>query len=99
MRSRDVVEDRTPDGRKCRVPTVIDAFTGEAQTMRVDRRLSSTHVVDMPTDPVILRGPPARARPDDGPGFVARAVRVRIGAAGATTACTEPDSPRENEHV
>lgn len=97
--SYDFVEDRTHDGRKYRVLNVIDEFTGEALTMRVNRKLNSTDVIDVLTDLFILRGPPAHVRSDNGPEFVARAVRAWIEAVGAQTACIEPGSPWENGYV
>ena len=44
----------------------------------------------------ILRGPPAFIRSDNGPEFVAEAVREWITAVGAQTAYIEPGSPWEN---
>ena len=50
----------------------------------------------MLTDLFILRGPPAFIRSDNGPEFVAEAVRRWIEAVGAKTAYIEPGSPWEN---
>ena len=97
--SYDFVEDRTHDGRKYRVLNVIDEFTREALTMRVNRKLNSTDVIDVLADLFILRGPPAYVRSDNGPEFVARAVRAWIAAVGAQTAYIEPGSPWENGYV
>ena len=97
--SYDFVEDRTHDGRKYRVLNVIDEFTREALTMRVDRKLNSTDVIDVITDLFILRGPPAFVRSDNGPEFIAKAVRAWIAAIGAKTAYIEPGSPWENGYV
>ena len=74
--SYDFVEERTHDGRKYRVLNVVDEFSREALAMRVDRKLNSTDVIDVLTDLFILRGPPAYVRSDNGPEFVARAVRA-----------------------
>lgn len=97
--SYDFVEDRTHDGRKYRVLNVIDEFGREALAMRVDRKLNSTDVIDVLTDLFILRGPPSYVRSDNGPEFVAKAVRAWIGAVGARTAYIEPGSPWENGYV
>ena len=64
--------------------------------MRVDRKLNSTDVIDVLTDLFILRGPPAFVRSDNGPEFVAKAVRAWIEAVGAKTAYIEPGSSWEN---
>lgn len=64
--------------------------------IRVQRKLSSTDVVDALTDLFILRGTPAFIRSDNGPEFVAQKVRDWIAAVGAKTAFIEPGSPWEN---
>ena len=61
--------------------------------MRVDRKLNSTDVIDVLTDLFILRGPPSYVRSDNGPEFIAKAVRTWIEAVGAKTAYIEPGSP------
>jgi transposase InsO family protein len=65
-------------------------------TIKVERKLNSTNVIDALTDLFILRGPPAYIRSDNGPEFVALAVRDWITAVGAKTAYIEPGSPWEN---
>ena len=64
--------------------------------MRVKRKLNSTDVIDTLTDLCILLGIPAYIRSDNGPEFVAQAVRDWIKAVGAKTAYIEPGSPWEN---
>ena len=94
--SYDFVQDRTHDGRIFRMLNIIDEFSKEALTIRVDRKLNSTDVVDALTDLFILRGPPEFIRSDNGPEFVAEKVRSWIAAVGARTAFIEPGSPWEN---
>jgi putative transposase len=94
--SYDFVEDRTHNGRKFRMLNVIDEFTRECLAIRVDRRLKSTDVIDVLSDIFILRGVPGHIRSDNGPEFIARAVRQWIAAVGARTAFIEPGSPWEN---
>jgi putative transposase len=94
--SCDFVEDRTHDGRKFRMLDLIDGYTRECLAIRVDRKLRSTDVIDVLSDLFILRGVPEHIRSDNGPGFIARAVREWIAAVGARTAFIEPGSPWEN---
>ena len=94
--SYDFVEDRTHNGRKFRMLNVIDEFTRECLAIRVDRRLKSTDVIDVLSDLFILRGVPGHVRSDNGPEFIAKAVREWIAAVGARTAFIEPGSPWEN---
>jgi len=53
-------------------------------------------VIDALTDLFIIRGVPAYIRSDNGPEFIADAVRQWIKAVGAQTVYSEPGSPREN---
>ena len=50
----------------------------------------------MLSDLFILRGVPGHIRSDNGPEFIAKAVREWIAAVGAKTAYIEPGSPWEN---
>ena len=78
---------------------VIDEFTHECLAIRVDRKLKAIDVIDVLSDLFILRGVPGHVRSDNGPEFVAKAVRDWITAVGARTAYIEPGSPWENGHV
>jgi transposase InsO family protein len=64
--------------------------------IRVSRKLSSTDVIDVLADQFIHRGVPGHIRSDNGPEFIAQAVRNWIAAVGAKTAYIEPGSPWEN---
>ncbi len=72
---------------------IIDEHSRECLAIKVKRKLNSTDVIDALTDLFILRGPPTFIRSDDGPEFVAQAVRDWIAAVGAKTAYIEPGSP------
>ena len=60
--------------------------------------LNSVDVVDL-LDLFILRGIPGHVRSDNGPEFIATAVRAWIAAVGAETAYIEPGSPWENGFI
>ena len=97
--SYDFVHHRTYDGRAFRMLNVLDEFTRESLAIRVRRKLSSIDVIDVLTDLFILRGIPGYIRSDNGPEFVAEAVRRWITAVGAQTAFIEPGSPWENGYI
>jgi transposase InsO family protein len=94
--SHDVVESRTHDGRTLRMLALADEFSQECLAIRVDRRLRSTDVIDVLSDLFLLRGVPDYIRSENGPEFVAKAVREWIAAVGAQSAYIEPGSPWEN---
>jgi len=95
----DFVEDRTRDGRKIRMLNVVDEFTRECLAIRVGRKLGSAEVIDVLADLFIARGTPGYIRSDNGPEFVATAVKGWINGVGAKTAFIEPGSPWENGYV
>ena len=97
--SYDFVHHRTHDGRALRTLNVLDEFTRESLAIRVRRRLSSTDVIEVLTDLFLQRGIPAYIRSDNGPEFVAAAVRQWIAGVGARTAYIEPGSPWENGYI
>ena len=91
--SYDFVHCRTDDGKVFRTLNIIDEFSRECLAIKVDRKLNSTNVIDALTDLFILRGAPALIRSDNGPEFIAQAVRDWIAAVGTKTAYIEPGSP------
>ena len=95
----DFVADRTRDARKFRMLCVIDEFTREALAIRVARRLDSNHVIEVLADLCVVRGVPEHIRSDQGPEFIATAVKDWIAAVGAKTAYIEKSSPWENGYV
>ena len=97
--SYDFVEDRTHEGRKYRMLNIVDEFTHECLAIRIARKLKSTDVIDVLSDPFILRGVPGHVRSDNGPEFVAKAVQEWIAAVGAKTAYIAPGSPWENGFI
>jgi putative transposase len=92
----DFVQDRTHDGRRFRMLTVIDEYTRECLAIVVARRLTSDDVLQVLTDLFVERGPPGHIRSDNGPEFVAKVVRGWLGRVGVTTLFIEPGSPWEN---
>jgi putative transposase len=95
----DFVADRTRDARKFRMLCVIDEFTREALAIRVARRLDANHVIEVLADLCVVRGVPEHIRSDQGPEFIATAVKDWIAAVGAKAAYIEKSSPWENGYV
>ena len=84
------------NGRKIRMLNVIDEFTRECIAIRVERKPKAIDVIDVLSDLFILKGIPTHIRSDNGPEFIAKALREWIAAVGAKTAYIMPGSPREN---
>jgi len=94
--SYDFVEARTHEGRKFRMLCLIDEYTREALAVRVKRRLNAMDVLETLADAMLCRGTPGYIRSDNGPEFIARALRHWIAQVGTQTAYIEPGSPWEN---
>ena len=94
--SYDFVVDRTLDGKKFRMLTVIDEFTRRCLAIVVDRRLNSDNVLHCLTELFVRHGPPDHIRSDNGSEFTAKAVRGWLGRIGVETLFIEPGSPWEN---
>ncbi|WP_416914793.1 MAG: IS3 family transposase [Roseicyclus sp.] len=94
--SYDFVHCRTEDGKVFRTLNILDEHSRECLAIKTKRKLNSGDVIDALSDLFIMRGVPAYIRSDNGPEFVAQAVRDWISAVGARTAYIEPGSPWEN---
>lgn len=92
----DFVQDRTRDGRKFRMLTVIDEFSRECLAIRVDRRLNSQDVLEVLGELMVTHGVPEHIRSDNGGEFRAKAVQEWLSKIGAKTLYIEPGSPWEN---
>lgn len=94
--SYDFVMDRTHDTRSYRMLTVIDEYTHECLAIHVKRKLNSSDVLECLADLFMKHGVPEHIRSDNGPEFVAEAVREWLSAAQVKTLYIEPGSPWEN---
>jgi putative transposase len=81
--SYDFVADRTHDGKAYRMLCIIDEFSRESLAIRVARKLKATDVIEALCELFVTRGIPAHIRSDNGPEFVALALRDWIAAVGA----------------
>ena len=95
----DFVEDRTVKNDRIRILTVIDEFTREALALLVARHIGSPDVLDTLEMLVERRGAPEYLRSDNGPEFIANAVKQWLGEHGCETLYIEPGSPWQNAYV
>jgi len=97
--SYDFVFDRTHDGRRLRMLTVIDEFTRECLAIDVSRRMTSEDVLERLSDLFVQRGTPDFIRSDNGPEFAAQRVRDWLENVGVKTLFIQPGSPWENGYI
>jgi putative transposase len=91
--------ERTNNGRAFRILNIIDEFTRECLSIKVDRKISSQDVIDELFNLFIFRGIPEHIRSDNGPEFTAKAVRRWLSRLGVKTLFIEPGSPWENGYI
>jgi len=72
---------------------IIDEFTRECLAIRVERRLKSRDVLDELSELFVRHGPPEQIRSDNGPEFIATALREWIERLGTKTLYVEQGSP------
>ena len=92
----DFVMDRTHNGKRFRMLTIIDEYTRECLAIKVDRKLNSTDVVDTLLDLFVMHGAPDYIRSDNGSEFTSRLVREWLKRLKVKTLFIEPGSPWEN---
>lgn len=92
----DFVKDQTIDGRSLKILTVVDEHTRESLAVEVERRFTSRDVVGTLRELFALRGVPRHIRSDNGPEFIARAVRDWLEVNHVGPLYIEPGAPWEN---
>jgi putative transposase len=96
--SYDFVFDRTEDGRQLKFLPILDEYTRECLTIEVERSITGQDVVDTLAYLFQVHGEPEFIRSDNGPEFVAKAVRDWLDDSGVKTLYIEPGSPWENAY-
>ena len=91
--------ERTNNGRAFRILNIIDEFTRECLSVKVNRRIKSQDVIEELFNLFIFRGIPKHIRSDNGPEFTARSVRKWLNRLGVKTLFIEPGSPWENGYI
>jgi putative transposase len=91
--------DETSDRRRIKLCNIVDEYTREALAIRVGRSCTADDVVDVIARLVSERGAPAYLRSDNGPEFIAWAIRDYCRMALMATSYIEPGSPWQNPFV
>jgi len=94
----DFVLDRTEDGKRLKLLTIVDEYTRECLAIEVARSITATAVIETLTRLVAERGPPESIRSDNGPEFIAAAVRGWMSTQATQPLFIAPGSPWENAY-
>jgi hypothetical protein len=95
----DFVFDRTTNGSPLKWLSIVDEFTRECLVLKVDRGITSEAVIDWLAELFAIRGVPRCIRSDNGPEFIAHAIRRWLGQVGVETLYIEPGSPWQNGYA
>src|SRR5215210_2785657 len=96
--SYDFVMDLTEDDRRLKMMPVVDEYTRECLSIDVERSITAEDVVSTLASLFRSRGEPAFIRSDNGPEFIARAIKEWLEASEVKTLYIEPGSPWENAY-
>jgi putative transposase len=95
----DFIFDRTANERSLKWLSVIDEYTRECLALEVGRGMTAEAVVDVLIELVQTRGVPRHIRSDNGPEFIAGAIRSWLACSGIGALYIEPGSPWENGYA
>jgi putative transposase len=96
--SYDFVMDLTEDGRRLKMMPIVDEYSRECLSIDVERSIPAEDVIETLATLFRRRGEPIFIRSDNGPKFVARAIKRWLEASGVKTLYIEPGSPWENAY-
>ena len=97
--SYDFIFDQTADGRRLKWLLICDEFSRELVAVKVERKLKAQDVISVLEKAVQERGAPEFIRSDNGPEFVAHAVKDWIEKSGFATLYIKPGAPWQNAYI
>jgi len=94
----DFVKDQTIDSRPLKFLPIEDEFTRECLSIDVARSITAKDAIATLKELFIIRGAPKFIRSDNGPEFIAKAIREWLKDSNVGTLFIEPGSPWENAY-
>ena len=95
----DFIFDRTENGTALKWLSIVDEYTRECLALKVDRSITSEDVIDTLAELFAMRGVPRHIRSDNGPEFIAHAIRQWLARVGVHTLYIEPGAPWQNSYA
>ena len=96
--SYDFVFDQLENGRAIKILPIVDNFTRECLHIETAHHITGERIVEILKELIARYGAPVFIRSDNGPEFIARAVRDWLATQNIETAFIEPGSPWENAY-
>ena len=95
----DFIHDRTADGRPLKWLSVVDEYTRECLVLEARRGMTAAAAVHVLAALVRRRGAPRHVRSDNGPEFIARAIRAWLAREAVGPLYIAPGAPWENGYA
>ena len=95
----DFIFDRTANGRSLKWLSIVDEYTRECLSLEVGRTMTAGDVIDVLIELTATRGVPKHIRSDNGPEFIAAAIRRWLGTSEIEALYIEPGSPWQNGYA
>ena len=95
----DFMSDQTEEGRSLKFLTVLDEFTRESPAIEIGRSIKASDVITVLEYLFLIRGIPGFIRSDNGPEFIADAIKKWLAEKHVQTLYINPGSPWENGYI
>jgi putative transposase len=95
----DFIHDRDERGRRLKWLVIEDEFTREGLALEADRSIKASDVLEVLSQLILIRGAPRHIRSDNGPEFVASAIRSFLSQTNVCTLYIEPGAPWQNGYA
>jgi putative transposase len=96
--SYDFAIDATEDSRRLKMMPIVDEYSRECLALEMERSITAEDVVEVLDRLFSERGEPDYIRSDNGPEFIAEALKRWLAASGVKTLYIEPGAPWENAY-
>lgn len=94
--SIDFVYDKLDNGKQLKALTVIDEYNRELITIHVDSKITSSQLVKILNNLILIYGVPERIRSDNGPEFIAQSTQRWAQANNIIWLFIQPGKPTQN---
>ena len=97
--SWDIIHDQTQAGSTLRILTLIDEYTKQCLAIEVGRSIRAVDAIRVLGGAIERYGQPGHIRSDNGPEFIAEAIRQWMSTAQIKSLYIQPGSPWEQAYI
>jgi putative transposase len=97
--SWDIIHDQTQAGSSLRILTLIDEYTKQSLAIEVGRSIRALDAIRVLDGAIKGYGQPEHIRSDNGPEFIAEAIRQWMSTAQIKSLYIQPGSPWEQAYI